>query len=136
VNSLRRLGTSVPGSFGFPLGAALAALVTVALVVDGARTHPAWAQLALAATVAALATLTTPAAVLGTAVLGWFLLEGFVVGRDGQIALTAGALRAALVLVLTAVACVVITTAIRTLAAYLASAEATASAHRTTASST
>lgn len=115
MNSLRRLGTSVPGSFGFPLGAALAVLVTIALVVDRLSAHSAWAVIALAVTVAGLSALTTPAAVLGTAVLSWFLLEGFVVGREGQVSLTVGSLRAAGVLVLTALACGALTTTVRTL---------------------
>ncbi|HEX3650593.1 MAG TPA: hypothetical protein VHV49_19370 [Pseudonocardiaceae bacterium] len=117
MSSLRHLGTSVPGSFGFPLGAALAVLVTIALVGDGGTGHPGWAVTALAASVAVLSVLTTPAAVLGTAALSWFLLEGFVVGREGQITLTAASMRAAAALLLTALACIVVTTAIRVLAA-------------------
>ncbi|HEY1573770.1 MAG TPA: hypothetical protein VGG05_20680 [Pseudonocardiaceae bacterium] len=115
MNSLRRLGASVPGAFGFPLGAALAVLVTIALAVDHGTAHPAWAMIASAATVVVLSVLTTPVAVLGTAVLSWFLLEGFVVGREGQVAPNLGSLRAAGVLVLTALACVALTTTVRTL---------------------
>lgn len=153
-NDIRR-NPPVPGGFGFPLGAALGVLVTIVTVGMGATGHPVLAVLPLAVSVAALAVLTTPVATLGAAVLYWFLVAGFVVGREGQVSVDGTSMRAAALLALTAVAGVAVLAAVRwVLAGHAASirpslpeprrtpepqrmsAAATASAHNATASST
>jgi hypothetical protein len=157
-NDIRR-NPPVPGGFGFPLGAALGVLVTIVTVGMDATGHPVLAVLPLAVSVAALAVLTTPAATLGAAVLYWFLVAGFVDGREGQVSLDATSMRAAALLALTAVACVAVMAAVRWVLAghhrvpaapvqpslpeprrapgpQRVSAAATASAHNATASST
>lgn len=103
----------VRGDFGFPIGAAAGVLVTVALVVDGGTHHPALSTVAFAVAIAVLSVLTTPAAVLGTAVLCWFLEAGFVLGRQGEVRITAATDRAALILIVTAVVVSTVVTAIR-----------------------
>jgi hypothetical protein len=111
-NELRR-DPPVPGGFGFPLGAALGVLVTIVAVAMGATGHPDLAILPLAVLVAALAVLTTPGATLGASVLYWFLVAGFVVGREGQVSFSATSMEAAAVLVFAAVACVAVMVAVR-----------------------
>jgi lysylphosphatidylglycerol synthetase-like protein (DUF2156 family) len=113
VRNELRCDPPVPGGFGFPLGAALGVLVTIVTVAVGATGHPDLAVLPLAVSVAALAVLTTPAATVGASVLYWFLVAGFVIGREGQVSLDSTSMFAAAVLVLTAVACVTVTVAVR-----------------------
>lgn len=93
----------VSGEFGFPLGGALAVVVTFVAVAAGATHHVGWAVVALAGTIAIMAAITTAVATFGTAVVSWFLVAGFVIGRAGQVSVTPAAGRAALVLLLTAV---------------------------------
>lgn len=76
------------GGFGFPAGAAVGVLVTIAVVVAGGTQHLVWSVGAYAVAVAAVAAVTTLPAALGTAVLCWFLLAGFVIGRRGAVSIT------------------------------------------------
>lgn len=110
---LSRAPVPVPGRFGLPLGVALTMIVTAAAVAIGATGHPERAVIALAVTVALTASVTTAAATLGTAVVGWFLLAGFVVGREGQVGLTAQSGRAAVVLAVVAIGCAGVVAAAR-----------------------
>jgi hypothetical protein len=87
--------------------------VTAAAVAMDATGHPERAVIALAVTVALTASATTTAAVVGTAVVGWFLFAGFVVGREGQVALTAQSGRAAVVLAAVAISCAGVVVAAR-----------------------
>jgi hypothetical protein len=88
-------------------------LVTIVTVAFGAAGHPDLAVIPLAVAVAGLAVVTTPAATLGASVCYWFLVAGFVVGREGQVSVTSASMAAAAVLVLTAVTCVVVLVAVR-----------------------
>jgi len=69
--------------------------------------------IALAATVAVVSVVTTPSATLGTAAVSWFLVAGFVIGREGQISVSPAAGHALLVLALTAVASCAVMSAVR-----------------------
>jgi hypothetical protein len=106
----------VSGGFGFPIGAAAGVAVTIAMVTDGGTHHPGWSVFAFAVAVAVVSALTTPAAALGTAVVCWFLLAGFVLGRYGDVRLTATTGQDLVVLAGTAVGVLGVTTAIRALA--------------------
>ncbi|HEY0805454.1 MAG TPA: hypothetical protein VGD84_10325, partial [Pseudonocardiaceae bacterium] len=77
------------GGFGFPAGAAAGVLVTIAVIVAGGTQHVAWSAGAYAVAVAAVAAVTTLPAALGTAMVCWFLLAGFVIGRRGDVPITA-----------------------------------------------
>lgn len=103
----------VPGGFGFPLGAATGVLVTLATVAAGAVGHPLLAVVALAVSIAGAAAVTTPVATLGTAVVCWFLVSGFVVGREGDLTFSAQSVLAAAVLAGTAVVAVAVAATIR-----------------------
>jgi hypothetical protein len=80
---------ALSGGFGFPVGAAIGVIVTIAVVAGGGTRHAVWAAGAYAIAVAVVAALTTVPAALGTALLCWFLLAGFVVGRHGDVPITA-----------------------------------------------
>ncbi|GAB3562823.1 hypothetical protein GCM10027445_04140 [Amycolatopsis endophytica] len=78
----------LPGAAGFPLGCAAATVAVMVAVFAGATTHPGVSLAALLAVAAVLAALTTVAAALGTAVVGWGLHSGFVLGRAGALVFT------------------------------------------------
>jgi len=103
----------VPGRFGFALGFATGVPVTILAVAAGATSHPVWALITLTVAVAAVSAVTTLGAALGTAAVCWSLHSGFVLGRRGDLVFTAGSLRAAVVLVLTAGTFVVVASAVR-----------------------
>jgi hypothetical protein len=109
----------VPGDFGFPIGVVAGVVVTIAVVTNGGAHHPLWSVIALAVTVAAVCAVTTPGAGLATAVVCWLLHASFVVGRHGQVSVTAATGQAAVVLVATAVTVVAATAALRVLRAWL-----------------
>jgi hypothetical protein len=88
----------ISGGFGFPLGFLAAILATAGAVAAGATVHPDREVIALACVCAALASLSTGAASVATAVVGWALHAGFVLGRHGDLALTGPAARDAVVL--------------------------------------
>lgn len=94
----------LPGWIGYPVGFLAAIVVTAAAIAAHGTAHPAWTVTALAVTTLVIATLATLRASLLTAVFCWALYDGFVLGREGQLALSADALPAALVLVAVAVA--------------------------------
>jgi len=98
------------GGFGFPVGAAIGALVTIALDVNGGTHHLVWALIAYAVAIVFVSGLTTSAAALGTAVVCWFLLAGFVVGREGDVPITALTVWDLVVLMLTALVAVAVST--------------------------
>ncbi len=113
MHSEPRYRAPVRGGFGLPLGVALGIVVTFAAVAAGATGHPERAVIGLAVAVALTAGLTTVAATLGTAVICWFLLAGFVVGREGQVSFAAQSDRAAAVLAGTAIGCAAVVALIR-----------------------
>lgn len=103
----------ITGNFGFPIGVALAVVVTFVTVAAGATHHPDWAVIALAATIAVVSVITTPSATIGTAAVSWFLVAGFVIGREGQISVSPAAEHALLVLALTGLASCAVMSAVR-----------------------
>jgi len=108
MHPTRRPALPLSGGFGFPLGALVGVLVTTAVDVNGGTHHLVWSVIAYAAAIVVLSALTTPAATLGTAVLCWFLLAGFVVGRQGDVRITAGTGEDLVVLILTALVAVAV----------------------------
>jgi hypothetical protein len=90
--------TPVQGWAGYPLGFVVASAVTTVAVAAGGTVHPLRTLVALAAAAAAIAAVATLRAALATAALCWALHTGFVVGRFGELALTAGTVRAAALL--------------------------------------
>ncbi|HVV14705.1 hypothetical protein [Amycolatopsis sp.] len=92
----------LPTGFGFPLGFAAAIAVTIGAVAAGATRQPGWSVAALVLVVAAAAVLSTPLAVLGTALVSWALHDGFVLGRGGDLVFTRDSALAAAVLAGTA----------------------------------
>lgn len=93
----------VPGAFGFPLGFVAAIGATLIAVAAGATGHPVRSVVVLAVAVAGVSAVTTLRAAVASAVIGWALHDGFVLGRQGDLVFTAGAGVAAAVLVATAV---------------------------------
>lgn len=88
----------VPGGFGFPLGFLAAILATTVTVAAGATTHPWVALIALAGVIAAIAGISTAGATVCTAMVGWTLYSGFVLGRHGDLAFTPRAMADAVIL--------------------------------------
>ncbi|MDT8912188.1 hypothetical protein [Amycolatopsis sp. PS_44_ISF1] len=94
----------LPGGLGFPLGGVAVVAATIVADLAGATRHPGYALAALALVVLAAASMSTPAAVAGTALVAWAVDTGFVLGRagglvfdaaSGQVALVLGAVAAA-----------------------------------------
>jgi hypothetical protein len=94
----------VSGGFGFPLGFATGTFVMVVAVAAGAAGHPGWSVAALAVAVAAVSAVTTFPAAVATAVVCWFLHDGFVLGRHGDLVFTTASEASAAILVAVAVA--------------------------------
>jgi hypothetical protein len=112
----------VTGWAGYPIGFVAATAVTIVTVATHATENPLWSVAALAATAAAVAAVTTmPAAVAVTAVC-WAMHAGFVLGRHGDLALTAQSVDAATVLAALAMAANLTAAAARTGARYLRTA--------------
>jgi hypothetical protein len=88
----------IRGWAGYPLGFVAAIAVTIVAVAAGGTAHPLWTLAALAATAAAIGTVTTLRAALATGALCWALHAGFVIGRFGELTLTADTVRAAPIL--------------------------------------
>jgi hypothetical protein len=105
--------TPVSGGFGFPLGMAIAIVVTIVMVAAGATHHPDRAVLALAVVIALTAMITTPAATFGTTAVAWFLVAGFVIGRFGQVSVSPTAGWAAIALTVVALATTAMAGALR-----------------------
>lgn len=105
----------VPGAFGFPLGFVAGIAATGIAVLAGATQHPVVSVVLLAAAVAGVSAVSTPAAAIATATVSWFLYDGFVLGRHGTLAFTALSAWAALVLVSVAVVTALIAAAVRML---------------------
>lgn len=98
----------LPGGFGFPLGFGAGIGVTMVAVAAGAASHHVWSVLALAATTAAVSSVTTVPAALATAAACWCLHSGFVLGRYGQLVFTREALEAAALFVVAALLAVTV----------------------------
>lgn len=86
------------GGFGFSLGAALGVAATAVVVAAGATSQPVLSVIAMVAVVNVIALVSTWRAALGTAVVCWFLHDGFVLGRHGDLALVGQAGHDALVI--------------------------------------
>ncbi|WP_435158757.1 hypothetical protein [Amycolatopsis sacchari] len=93
----------LPGGSGFPVGFVLVVVVATASVAAGATRHPLESLVALAVAAGAVA---EPAPAFGTAVFGWCVHDGFVLGRRGELVFTPDSATAAVVLA-SAVAAVV-----------------------------
>jgi hypothetical protein len=78
----------VSARFGFPLGLALGVLGTLLSVAIGATGQPTLSLIVMVAVVDTVAMLTTVRATLATIVVCWCLHAGFVLGRQGELALT------------------------------------------------
>lgn len=87
----RRQEPPLPGWLGYPVGflAAVVVVITVGVIA------PLWTLWALAVTALALGALATLPAGLASAAFSWGVYAGFVLGRDGELALTGASLRAA-----------------------------------------
>jgi hypothetical protein len=103
----------LPGGFGFPLGFVVGIVAVVIAVAAGAAGHPGLSVSLLASVVAGLSAVTTPSAGLATAAVCWFLHDGFVLGRRGELVFTPQSAQAAVVLVATAVITLLIAAAVR-----------------------
>lgn len=90
--------TPAPGGIGFFLGSVLAVVMTFAVVAAGAAGQPVLSVVALVAVVDLIALLSTAGAALATAVVGWCLHSGFVLGRLGELTFTGQSGHDALVL--------------------------------------
>jgi hypothetical protein len=110
----------VSGGFGFPLGFAAGIVATTVAVAAGAAGHPGWSVAALAAAVAAVSAVTTLPAAVGTAAVCWFLHDGFVLGRHGDLVFTTASARAAVILVLAALVAVLLAGLARAMRSWLA----------------
>ena len=99
MHNTRNVRPPLTGWAGYPAGFAAAVGVTLVAVAAHGAGHPQWTLGALAVVAAAVAALTTLPAALATAALCWALHAGFVLGRYGDLALTAGSARAAALLV-------------------------------------
>lgn len=86
------------GGFGFPFGCVAAVVAVLLADVAGATAHPWYALVTLGLVVVLAAYRTSAFASFGVAVVAWALHSGFVLGRLGQLAFSAAALVAALVL--------------------------------------
>jgi hypothetical protein len=71
---------------------------TMLVVATGATSQPVLSVIAMVAVVNLIALISTWWAALGTAVVCWFLHDGFVLGRHGDLALTGQAGHDALVI--------------------------------------
>lgn len=80
--------TPAPGGIGFFLGSALAVVMTFLVVAAGATSQPVLSVVALVAVVDLIAVISTGGAALATAVVGWCLHSGFVLGRLGELTFT------------------------------------------------
>jgi hypothetical protein len=80
------------------LGVVLGIAVTVLVVAVGATSRPVLSVIAVVAVVNLIAVISTWRATLGTAVVCWFLHDGFVLGRHGDLALVGQAGHDALVI--------------------------------------
>ena len=86
---LRTPEPPVIGQVGYPLGFAAAVVVSVVAVAAHATGHPLWSVGALTVTAAMTAAVTTLPATLATAGVCWMLHAGFVLGRRGELELSA-----------------------------------------------
>jgi hypothetical protein len=87
-----------PGEgFGYPLGFVGAVAATVVSVAAGAAGHHVYAVVALSLVIAWVAATSSLRAALGTAVVAWGLLAGFVIGRTGLVVFDAESARDAAV---------------------------------------
>lgn len=80
------------------MGAALAVAATMLVVATGATSQPVLSVIAMVIVVNVIAVVSTAWAALGTAVVCWFLHDGFVLGRHGDLALVGQAGHDALVI--------------------------------------
>ncbi|GAA5162186.1 hypothetical protein GCM10023214_28440 [Amycolatopsis dongchuanensis] len=96
----------MPGGSGFPVGFVLVVVVATASVAAGATRHPLESLVALAVAAGVVAAVADPAPAFGTAVFGWYVYDGFVLGRRGELVFTPDSATAAVVLA-SAVAAVV-----------------------------
>lgn len=103
----------VPGAFGFPLGFVATIGATLIAVAVGATGYPIRSVVLLAVAVAAVSAVTTLRAAVVTAVFGWGLHDGFVLGRQGDLVFTVNAGVALAILVATAVTVVAVAGAVR-----------------------
>jgi hypothetical protein len=71
--------------FGYPLGFVGAVAATAVSVAAGAAGHHLYAVVALTLVIAWVSATTSVRAALGTAVVAWGLLAGFVIGRTGLV---------------------------------------------------
>lgn len=101
------------GGFGFSLGAALGVVATAAVVVAGATSQPVLSVIAMVAVVNVIALASTWRAALATAVVCWFLHDGFVLGRHGDLTLAGQAGHDALVIGLDALGVLVLVSTLR-----------------------
>lgn len=88
----------MPLGIGFPLGAVLASAMTFLVVATGAASQPVLSVLALIAVVGFIAVTSTVGATLATTAVAWCLHAGFVLGRFGELELSARSWHDALVL--------------------------------------
>ncbi|MGW4213806.1 hypothetical protein ACWEIJ_37885 [Lentzea sp. NPDC004789] len=105
------------GGFGFPLGVVLGIAATVLVVATGATGQPVLSVIAMVAVVNLIALISTWRAALGTAVVCWFLHDGFVLGRHGDLALVGQAGHDALVIGLDALAVLLLVSTFRAVVA-------------------
>lgn len=103
----------LPSGFGFPLGFVMGIVAVVVAITSGATGHPVLSVALLAVAVAGVSAMTTPPAAVATAVVCWFLHDGFVLGRRGELVFTTASAQAVVVLVCTPVIVVSIAAAVR-----------------------
>lgn len=113
MQNTRIVRPPLTGWAGYPAGFAAAVGVTMVAVAAHGAGHPQWTLGALALAAAAVAAITTLPAALATAVLCWALHAGFILGRYGDLALTAASARAGAVLVGVALLARVVAGAVR-----------------------
>ena len=105
--------TRLSGGFGFPLGCVLGVVVTILSAAFGATGHPGISVFAMVLVIDAVAVLSTARATLGTIAVCWCLHAGFILGRRGELALTAQSGRDALILVLCGLAAIILVDTLR-----------------------
>ncbi|SDM52661.1 hypothetical protein [Allokutzneria albata] len=107
---MRRSRLPIPAAFGFPLGAALALLVTGVLATIEAAPL---SFLAMVVIVDSIAVLSTYRAALPTAAVCWALHSTFLIGEYGVLTLSAETGNNALVLTLCAITALAFASALR-----------------------